>query len=349
MDGKVFWSPELVVGNSDDGEKSRLPTTMIPFSRRATAKFLVPSSCSRQRLPRPARLYSTPTRRTDAPALATAQAPLKEPFPAYMPTRSLRETVDEGAAGVHSFLSQHAPYTLVPTPLPDDRTSRLNDFYFTDSSTQDALSIIDACLHNTYDVPRAKVVFNQLRDTRSGDPILHTPLYNAFLHAFLAMAEKDTEKKETWLRESWALYERMESNEEHVKPNAGTYAIMLQTWIKCAIILVQVRSEATDVVNRFNSESGKPYISMSSTDATPGNLLQRLVARNISATSVIGDNTVSSAKNASQIVEHLSRAAAQLGLTQIITELGKVEAIAADPLADVPEVIPVLTRKVCKT
>lgn len=99
-------------------------------------------------------------------------------------------------------------------------------------------------------------------------------------------------------------------------------------------------------LNRFNAESATPYLSESTSDATPGNLLQRLVARDISATAVIADAVVSSAKNASQIAEHISRAAAQLGMTQIITELGKVETIAADPLADVPEVIPVLARKV---
>lgn len=208
---------------------------MLPLSRRTTSRLLAPLSCARQRLPRPARLYTTPTRRTDAPALATAHVAPKEPFPAYMPPASQQHesVADEG--GVNSFLSQHAPYTLLPTPLPADRSSRLNDFYFTDSSTQDALSIIDACLHNTYDVPRAKAVFNHLREGRAGDPILHTPLFNAFLHAFLSMAEKDADNREEWLRDSWALYESMEQKEQHVNPNAGTYAIMLQTWIKCVV------------------------------------------------------------------------------------------------------------------
>ncbi|KLO16665.1 DNA/RNA polymerase [Schizopora paradoxa] len=301
---------------------------MIPLTRRTTSRVFAPSfSCARQRLPRPARLYTTPTRRTDAPAFATAHAVPKETYPAYMPPQRQQESAVNNDEGVDAFLSQHAPYTLIPTPLPADRSSRLNDFYFTDSSTQDALSVIDACLHNTYDVPRAKAVFKHLREGRKGDPILHTPLYNAFLSAFLSMAEKDFEKRDDWLRDSWALYESMERNDEHVKPNAGTYAIMLQTWLK------------------FNSETETPFANLSATDAAPGDLLQRLVARDISPTSVIADAVITSAKTASQIAEHISRAAAQLGMTQVITELGKVEAIAADPLAEVPEIIPVLARK----
>ncbi|KAG0702803.1 hypothetical protein DFH29DRAFT_763387, partial [Suillus ampliporus] len=117
-------------------------------------------SYSRQRLPRPARLYSNPSKRVNAPATAFAQVPL--PNAEYPPFLVQREDSNHLLA-MHGFLKRRTPYTILPTPLPDDRASALNSFYFTDSPTQDQLAVMDACLHNLYDVPRAKQVFEQLR------------------------------------------------------------------------------------------------------------------------------------------------------------------------------------------
>ncbi|EPS99210.1 hypothetical protein FOMPIDRAFT_54268, partial [Fomitopsis schrenkii] len=117
-------------------------------------------SCSRQSLPRPARLYSTPTKRVNAPAHATASAPSPDAFPPYMSP--------EGNSWQHQmedFLRRQTPYTILPTPSPAAKQKELQAMLITDSATQDLISIVGACLHNLYDVPRAKQVFDDLRES----------------------------------------------------------------------------------------------------------------------------------------------------------------------------------------
>jgi DNA-directed RNA polymerase len=209
---------------------------MIPLSRRSIKGFettLV--SYSRQNLPRPARLYSTPSKSRNAPAFAvpTVHAPVD--YPAFLP-RSQEASHDSNTPfreDMHGFLRRRVPYTILPTPLPADQTSNLNDFYFTDSPTQDLLAVIDACLHNFYDVPRAKQVFERLRKSTKADAMLDVRLYNSFLETFLSMAtHKDPENKVLWLEDAWTLFDAMESGKEIAHPNATTYAIMLTAWLR---------------------------------------------------------------------------------------------------------------------
>ncbi len=89
---------------------------------------------------------------------------------------------------------------------------------------------MDACLHNLYDVDRAKVIFNQLRqkDTSS---LLQTGVYNAFIEAYFGMAtQKDTANSEQWLEDIHDLYEILESELENTAPNKMTYGLMLRVW-----------------------------------------------------------------------------------------------------------------------
>ncbi|KAF8841665.1 hypothetical protein BDN67DRAFT_890322, partial [Paxillus ammoniavirescens] len=141
---------------------------MIP---RTSARRLETSllSYSRQRLPRPARLYSS-SKTLNAPATAFAQVQVPHPEypPRFAPQRD--PTLEDGAASfigdMQGFLQRRVPYTILPTPLPGDTGhTALNNFYFTDSPTQDQLAVMDACLHNLYDVPRARQVFEALRKT----------------------------------------------------------------------------------------------------------------------------------------------------------------------------------------
>lgn len=193
-------------------------------------------SYSRQRLPRPARLYSTPSKKASAPAAAFAQVPL--PHPDYPPLLAQRElTVEESSHlfAMQGFLKRRTPYTILPTPLPDDRASSLNSFYFTDSPTQDQLAVMDACLHNLYDVPRAKQVFHQLRASKSGEPLLESRIYNSFLEAYIGMAcIKEPEDRSLWVEEAYQLYDIMEKGIEKVHPTASTYALMLLAWRRYA-------------------------------------------------------------------------------------------------------------------
>lgn len=208
---------------------------MIPLTRRTTPRKLETAllSCSRQSLPRPARLYSTPTRRNEAQALASELSSSAGPFPAYAagPIHPPNVTMDSNNhADLHAFLRRRLQYTYVPTPLPSDVHSDLNDYYFPDTPTQDSLAVIDACLHGYYDVPRARFIFGQLREGPQKDSVLSSRLYNLFLETYLEMSRKEYHLQGTWLEEAWKLFEDLDSGSEPVQPNANTYAIMLKIY-----------------------------------------------------------------------------------------------------------------------
>ncbi|EGN94692.1 hypothetical protein SERLA73DRAFT_61648 [Serpula lacrymans var. lacrymans S7.3] len=134
---------------------------------------------------------------------------------------------------MQGFLKRRTPYTMLPMPLPDDKSSALNDFYFTDSPTRDQLAVMDACLHNLYDVPRARQVFERLRETGRGDSILESRIYNSFLEAYLEMAyTKEPEDRALWVEEAWQLYNIMEHESEKIQPTTATYSLMLLAWLR---------------------------------------------------------------------------------------------------------------------
>jgi DNA-directed RNA polymerase, mitochondrial len=183
-------------------------------------------SYSRQALPRPARLYSTPSKPVQAPASAQASVPHPD-YPAFLPHE---RPLNDSSKNMYSFLRRRMPYTLLPTPLPDDKSSALNDFYFTDSPTQDSLAIIDACLHNLYDVPRARQVFERMRRKKVVSPNLHVGVYNSILEAYVEMAtKKEPDDRSVWIEMAKDLYQAMQHGKE-VLPNATTYALMLMIW-----------------------------------------------------------------------------------------------------------------------
>lgn len=205
---------------------------MIPF-RQSTTKSLETTllSYSRQALPRPARLYSTPSTARRSAHLAQPVPPQPE-FPPYMSKPNGRNDVT--VSDMHRFLRRAAPYTILPTPLPADHGSDLHDIHFTDSPTQDLVAVIDACLHNLYDVPRAKQIFEGLRKSNKAEAVLNTHLYNSLLEAFIAMAtSKDPENRITWLEDAWFLFNSMEKGTD-AAPNAATYSFMLLAWLRWA-------------------------------------------------------------------------------------------------------------------
>ncbi|KZT25042.1 DNA/RNA polymerase [Neolentinus lepideus HHB14362 ss-1] len=291
----------------------RLETTLLPYSR--------------QCLPRPARLYSSPSKRANAPALATAHA-IDESYPAFMPTR--QEDIQPGpSVGMRGLTKSPPKYTILPTPLPEDaESSPINDFYFTDSPTQDSLAIIDACLRDSYDVPRAQRVFNELRVKRAGDPILVPQLYNTLLSAYVDMAARnDAEHWEKWLGDAIVLFQTMQAGTERVRVTAGSYAIMLLAWIQ------------------FNEK-----LSLRTFDApalhlpSPGDLVSLLDEQGISATAVVTDRAISTAEDATKIARLILSTAVEQNRDRLVLELREVEAIAKhpDPFADVPEAMPVM-------
>jgi DNA-directed RNA polymerase len=187
---------------------------------------------SRQALPRPARLYSSPTSKASAPALATSESPNIE-FPSFIVHRKgpAPRPKDENRIlnDLERFLVRDRTYTVLPTPSPVDAPPSVETWY-TDTLTQESISIMDACLHNLYDVPRAKIIFQKLRKNETKS-LLETGMYNAFIEAYYGMAvQKDRENSSQWLDDIHELYQIIESEVEYTAPNKVTYGLMLRAW-----------------------------------------------------------------------------------------------------------------------
>ncbi|KAH8982235.1 DNA/RNA polymerase [Lactarius akahatsu] len=302
---------------------------MIPFTTRVARKQMETTllSCSRQRLPRPARLYSTPTKRSSAPVMETL---IPDSYPAFLPALpnhadpSSNVQDDTTTNDMHSFLRTRTPYMVLPPPLPCGKHSELNDLYYTDSPTRDLIAVMDACLHNCHDVHRAKEIFDNLR-AKSAEQFLHPRLYTAFVEAYLEMALKEPEKKSLWVEDAWILLDSLFSGQEKVAVTTGAYALALITWL------------------RYSSENAPSYID-GVTNHTPASLLKGIVDNQLSVVTVVSDRAIKSSEEAQNIIRALTGAAIQHNYPEIIRELGHAESMGSslpDPYLDVPEVRPV--------
>ncbi|KAI0063332.1 DNA/RNA polymerase [Artomyces pyxidatus] len=226
-----------------------------------------------------------------------------------------------------SFLQTRTPFTVLPTPLPQDQQSSADNAFFTDSSTCDLLAVMDACLHNAYDVPRAKEIFEEMRTKKNSD--LHPRLYNTFLQAYLQLATtNEPHKKALWMEDFWDLFDVMESGSEAVNPTAGTYTLALLAWM------------------RFSAEDS-PTIVPGITQTTPTDLLRSVIDRQLSVTMVVSDRSIPSSEEAGKMIQLLSKAAVQLNLSKVVTELGQAEALGSrmDSVDSIPDVRPVTVQK----
>lgn len=216
---------------------------MIPLSTRAARKKTESTllSYSPQRLSRPARPYSSPTKRANAPAFDAVASSIPDSYPAFLPAHpKLTDPTgnvpdNPNVSDMHTFLRSRTPYTILPPPLPLDNDSEHNDLLVTDSPTQDLISIMDACLHNHYDVSRAKKIFDNLR-ARGNKQILHPRLYTAFVEAYLDMAIKEPEKKSLWVEDAWTLLDFVLSANENISATSGAYALALVAWLRCVCV-----------------------------------------------------------------------------------------------------------------
>lgn len=300
------------------------------------AQRLDKTGWSRQGLPRPHRRYTAPSKPASAPALAVNQIPR----PDYPPYLSHQQKADSSSTKQNSdplflnhlggFLNRSAPYTILPAPLPKDRSSEVNDYWFPDSQTQDLVGVMDACLHNLYDVPRAKSIFDRLR-TNSGHPILDSRIYNALLEAYVNMATaKESQNREFWVENAWLLYNDMEARHDKIVPNSTTYAIMLIAH------------------HRFGPYSENPVSTVDSLSVSQ--LLTRITDRQVSISGVVADRVFTSSEEAASVIRLLSKTAVKLNKPEIVQELGEAEAMGSqfhpDILDNVPEVNPVLKAKV---
>lgn len=159
----------------------------------------------------------------------------KSPSPSQRQNFIQNQNLSPTDGTLTSFLRRRAqePLTIIPIPLPDDVTSStpLHDYFFPDTRSQDLIAIMDTCLNDCYDVPRARDIFESTRKrNKKVKYLLNTQTYNKFLLAYTEMASRHEQHREEWLREAWLLFTKMENNEERVIPNAETYIIMTLTW-----------------------------------------------------------------------------------------------------------------------
>ncbi|EEB94258.1 hypothetical protein MPER_06951, partial [Moniliophthora perniciosa FA553] len=125
---------------------------------------------------------------------------------------------------MEGFLKSPPKFTFLPTPKPDTAHTPPS-VWFADTATQDLLAVMDACLHNLYDVPRAKSIFDRLRQ-QSNNAVLEHRIYNAFIEAYVNMATSQAdENKEYWLETAWELYNLMETEKDRIAPTPATYAV----------------------------------------------------------------------------------------------------------------------------
>ncbi|KXN82382.1 DNA-directed RNA polymerase, mitochondrial [Leucoagaricus sp. SymC.cos] len=302
--------------------------TMLP---RAVRRLETSLLLSRQALPRPARLYSTPSRPSRSPGLAAQQVPQTEiPYPTFLnvqpktkaaprPEREERILND-----LERFLVRDKTYTVLPPPPSTDSSTR-GDTWFADNTIQESMSIMDACLHNLFDVPRAKVIFSQLR-LKASSSLLETGVYNAFIEAYFGMAiQKDVENEDRWLEDIHDLYEVLETEAENSAPSMMTYGLMLRVW------------------KHFNSQD--PEMPRSRIKLpNPTKLLEKMHKRRISPTLVVAETVFNTHEEATEAIKTFSQAALDLNIPDVIAELGQAEALATseDAWKDVPEVMPVM-------
>jgi hypothetical protein len=148
------------------------------------------------------------------------------------------------------FLRRGIPPVKTPTI---STASSDHKYWFLDAATQDSLGILDACLGNLYDVPRAKALFDRMRKQKK-NPTLESKLYNRVMEAYAEMAEKPEEKREYWLEEILKLWEEMVNESEfdderlmklddaerareieagrRIAPTQATYALMLRLHLR---------------------------------------------------------------------------------------------------------------------
>ncbi|KAK0201027.1 DNA/RNA polymerase [Desarmillaria ectypa] len=282
---------------------------------------------SRQGLPRPARLYSTPTRRVNAPALATMPAPQPD-FPANLLREAATAQYTNELAG---YLKQRTQYTFLPGVRPNDSSSPSNNEWYADSATQDLLAVMDACIHNLYDIPRAKSIFDRLR-RKAAKSVLEIRVYNTLLEAYTNMSystyDSDYETSMYWMDTAWDLFQKIEKGEEGIEPSASTYAIMLLALKRCG----PGSSKPMDqlILPKYNE------------------LLSSIIARGHPVSAVISDRVFTDSEEAATIIKELSLAAVDLNMSNVVAELGQAEVIGTtytDIRDSIPEIVPVTRIK----
>ena len=135
---------------------------------------------------------------------------------------------------LNSFKELRGPefLTVLPTPLPvGEQSAAEHQHYFPDSNCMALVAIVDACLTNFHDIPRAQSLFAELRRDRKATSFMDVRVFNRFLHTYFTLAENPgtaSKKAEQYRMQAWELYKSMVESQETVEPNSHTSALMLR-------------------------------------------------------------------------------------------------------------------------
>ncbi|KAF8127344.1 DNA/RNA polymerase [Mycena galopus ATCC 62051] len=208
---------------------------------------------------------------------------------------------------LQNFLQRPTSYAIIPPPLPQEYTSDANDFWFSDSNTQELMAVMNTCLYNLYDVPRAKGIFDRLRGQSSA--ALDEQVVNAMLEAYLKMAAQS--EPDYWIDAVWELVDAT------IEPTTRTFALMFLA------------------MHRFPEHTPQ--------NQSFTRVLSEAVRADVSIATLVADRVFTDDEEASEIITLLSKSAIDLNLPLIVAELGQAQFMGvSDPDVAVPEANPVM-------
>ncbi|KAF7313242.1 DNA-directed RNA polymerase [Mycena kentingensis (nom. inval.)] len=209
-----------------------------------------------------------------------------------------------------SFLRQPTSIDILPPPLPQHHRSTRPPDWFSDPTTQEMMSIMDACLHNLYDVPRAKSIFDRLRS--QGNSAIDARVIDAMLEAYLKMGANKAET-DYWLESLWELYDAA----REIESTPASFAVALLA------------------LHRFPEYAGHRTI---------GVTVEQITQTDISMLNILSERVFTDDNEATQLVAQLSKAAIALNAPSVVAELAQAHALTSaepDDAESVPEARPV--------
>lgn len=81
---------------------------------------------------------------------------------------------------------------------------------------------------------------------------------------------------------------------------------------------------------------------LDATERDPNTLLRSILSRQVPVEAVVSSYPMTSSEEAAQIIQHLSRAAANTNNPGVIVTLARLEQMGADPMENIPEARPVV-------
>jgi hypothetical protein len=321
-------------------QQNRASTKMIPLSRHTAHKNLEATLLSHSKKQAGARLsraagtahYSTPSKPANAQA-ALAQAPAN-------PNRFQQ-------------VPHSTRYTFIPTPLPEDRR-KVGDAFFPDSNFLDLLAVMNACLHNCYDVRRALGIFEDLRVNHKDHPSFDVHVYNKVLEACLGMIDVEPSKSVIWIEDFYEYFDLLNSGKDGIVPNATTYALAMRVLVQHGALEDDDDANSTASYRGHNLQEQQQPKDAEEKDVHAGmavSILKGIVKNEVDVQEVVTDRTIPSDEVAGDMVRELIKATTHKGfgkdqaVKNVALLLVKAEKVARhmedDVLESVEDVAPV--------